>query len=212
MMLVMLIAVLHVPLAIASLPGRMATVGLAFILLGGLSLALPLLFGRNRIFFAMGRDPTLTGRTQLWDFVQGMIDQRPLYGYGYHALFDLPGLQEHVLALVGWPAPNAHNGYLEVWLGLGLVGLGLTLAFLLGALMHAARALVDDPKSVPACFAFFSLGTYLARNFSESDLLDQSGLSWILAVLPALMVRIRPQPARQPAAPAAGRSLERVWA
>ena len=161
---------------------------------------------------AIGRDPTLTGRTQLWDFVQAMIDQRPLHGYGYHAFFDLPGLQEHLLALVGWPAPNAHSGYLEVWLGLGLVGLALTITLLLGAFIRALRALIDDPKSVPACFAFFCLGVYLLRNFSESDLLDQSGLSWILAVLAVLIVSARPLPARRPAAPGIGRSVERAWA
>ena len=188
MMLVVLIGVLHIPVTIARLPGRLATIGLAFGLLGALGLALPLLFGRNRIFMAIGRDPTLTGRTQLWDFVQGMIDERPLHGYGYHAFFDLPGLQEHLLALVGWPAPNAHNGFLEVWLGLGLVGLVLTLAFLLGGFVRAVRALIGDPQSVPGCFGFFALGVYLSRNFSESDLLDQSGLSWILAVLASLML------------------------
>ena len=209
MMLVLLIAVLQIPVAIARLPRRLATIGLTFALLGGLSLALPLLFGRNRIFMATGRDPTLTGRTELWAFVRGMIDQRPLHGYGYHAFFDLPGLQEHLLALVGWPAPNAHNGYLEVLLGLGAVGLVLTLTFLLRAFVRAVRCLIDDPKSVPACFAFFGLGVYLFRNFSESDLLDQSGLSWIIAVLAALMVSARPLAVPRTAAP---RSVEQAWA
>jgi hypothetical protein len=76
--------------------------------------------------------------------------------------------------------------------------------------MRAVRALIDDPKSVPACFAFFSLGIYLFRNFSESDLLDQSGLSWILAVLATLLVGLRPQSAQRPAASRVGRSVERV--
>jgi O-antigen ligase len=210
-MLVVLIGVLQIPIAIARLPGRLATIGLAFVLLVGLGLAMPLLFGRNRIFTAIGRDPTLTGRTQLWDFVQGMIDQSPLHGYGYNAFFDLPGLQEHLLALVGWPAPNAHNGFLEVWLGLGIVGLMLTLTFLLGAFVRAARVVVRDPKSVPACFAFFSLSVYLWRNFSESDLLDQSGPSWILAVLASLMLNTLPLPVR-PMPPRVARALKRVAA
>jgi exopolysaccharide production protein ExoQ len=211
MMLVALVAVLHVPIAIAGMPGRLATVGMAFLILCGLALALPLLFGRNRIFMAIGRDPTLTGRTELWAFVQGMIDQRPLHGYGYQAFFDLRGVHEHVLGLVGWDAPNAHNGYLEVWLGLGLVGLMLTIVFLLRGFMRAVRALIDDPKSVPACFAFFCLGVYLFRNFTESDLLDQSGLSWILAVLAVLMVGHRQLAVRRQVVSAIRGSVGRVW-
>jgi exopolysaccharide production protein ExoQ len=202
---VLLVGILHLPLAIASLPRRMVTIGLTYALLSGLALALPFYLGKNRLIMAIGRDPTLTGRSELWAFVRGLIDQRPLHGYGYEAFFDsdVPGFHEHLeaqlLALVGWLAPNAHSGYLEVWLGLGLVGLVLTLVFLLGAFVRAARVLIRDPKSVPACFAFFCLSAGLFRNISESDLLAQSGWSWILMVLAALMVRVHPLPVRRPA-------------
>jgi hypothetical protein len=57
-----------------------------------------------------------------------------------------------------------------------------------------------------------ALSLYFARNFSESDLLDPVGLSWILALFAALMTGIRPLPARRAAAAGTGGSLERVRA
>ena len=192
LMLITLLAGLQIPISVAKLPSRLAVGVQSIVLLGGLVFVLPLLVARNRIFMALGRDPTINGRTQLWAFVRSMIDQRPFQGYGYQTFFELPGVAEHVLSLVGWPAPNAHNGYLEVWLGLGLVGLVLLLSFLIVALVRAWRCMTRDPKSSTAIFAFLGLSLYLSRNFSELDLLDQVGLSWIIALLGALMTSVRP--------------------
>jgi O-antigen ligase len=116
---------------------------------------------------------------------------------------------EHILAFVGWAAPNAHNGYLEVWLGLGLVGLVLTMWFLIVAWWRAWRWLMTAPQSSAAVFAFLALSLYFARNFSESDLLDPVGLSWVVALFAALLPGIRqPAVSRQPR-PQIGDALER---
>ena len=137
---------------------------------------------------ALGRDPTLTGRTEVWAFVRALIDQRPLYGYGYEAIFERQDIKDQLFNYVGWPAPNAHNGYLELWLGTGLIGLTLTLAFLVPATVRAWQRLVADPRSVAPMLACLYLPIYLFRNFSESDLLAQSHITWIVAVIAALSV------------------------
>ena len=39
----------------------------------------------NSLFELMGKDPTLTGRTDIWGYVMPYIYQRPLLGWGYGA-------------------------------------------------------------------------------------------------------------------------------
>ena len=188
LLLLLFLIALQLPLGVVKLPPRTATVAMTFVGIAAVAIALPLFFGQNRIFIALGRDPTLTGRTEVWAFVRGLIDQHPLLGYGYEAMFDRADIKEQLFNLVGWHAPNAHNGYLELWLGTGLIGLLLTLTFLLVGLVRAWRHLLVDPDSVAATLAYIYLPIYLFRNFSESDLLVQSEFTWIIAVLAVLAV------------------------
>jgi O-antigen ligase len=78
---------------------------------------------------AVGRDSTLTGRTDIWKDVLPLTVS-PLFGAGYESFWLGPRLDK--IWSKDWGArPNqAHNGYLEVYLDLGWVGL-----FLLGLVM-----------------------------------------------------------------------------
>src|SRR5690349_1187100 len=78
----------------------------------------------------VGRDPTLTGRTNIWKVVLS-TNTNPLVGAGYMSFWLGPRLQ-YVWRLAGG-VNEAHNGYLEVYLNLGFIGL-----FLLGVLLIAS--------------------------------------------------------------------------
>jgi O-antigen ligase len=71
----------------------------------------------------MGRDPTLTGRTDLWKILLS-VNEHPLLGAGYES-FWLGERLEKIWEILPWRANEAHNGYLEIFLNLGLVGLAL---------------------------------------------------------------------------------------
>jgi exopolysaccharide production protein ExoQ len=175
------------PLAKAAIVA-FAAAGLAFALLG-------LLLAPEQAVELLGRDLTLTGRLPLWDLVLSRIADRPWLGFGYHALFTVPAFTDYVLLTLGWPAPNAHSGYLEVALGLGWIGLALALALLAQATVRAVRALASgDALAGEAALLF--LAAYLARNLVESELLLQTHLSWL--VLVALLVRTGLRPAGRP--------------
>src|SRR5262245_58266320 len=69
----------------------------------------------------LGRDTTMTGRTDLWDAVLP-LNPNPLLGAGYESFW----LGDRLKALwtrFWWQPNQAHNGYLEVYLNLGLLGL-----------------------------------------------------------------------------------------
>ena len=92
----------------------------------GICLYLVLAFGFGidisaRLAEAVGRDPTLTGRTVIWNAVLS-THTNPLIGSGYESFWLGPRLQE-VWAQTGGGITEAHNGYLEIYLNLGIVGL-----------------------------------------------------------------------------------------
>lgn len=146
------------------------------------------------LFELLGRDPTLTGRAQLWAFVDQLIAERPWFGHGYRTVFAQPWVQQWVVNALGWPAPHAHNGYREILLDLGLVGLLLVLPILFGTLARAVRRLVVRPDGL-AVFGFLVLAGYLLRNLTEADLLHQTKLVWVLVLLAAFHLRGVPGPA-----------------
>lgn len=84
-----------------------------------------LLLSANEDFILefLGKDPTLTGRTLIWSHVMDNISEKPLLGWGY-AAFWVPGnpAATQIADALNWTAPNAHNGLLEFWLDVGLVG------------------------------------------------------------------------------------------
>lgn len=85
------------------------------------------------VFSLLGRDSTFTGRTEIWNIVESYIfrDFRFFIGYGFgNAVWqqESPIYQATVSALNVY---SAHNGYLEVLLTLGLIGLSILMAMLI---------------------------------------------------------------------------------
>src|ERR1700721_251780 len=68
----------------------------------------------------MGRDPTLTGRTDIWKLVLGMTGN-PLVGTGFES-FWLGQRLAKMWSVYWWHPREAHDGYIEVFLNLGWLG------------------------------------------------------------------------------------------
>lgn len=130
----------------------------------------------------LGKDLTFTGRTTLWTVVLEMIQQRPLLGYGYDAFWQ--GSESASLTVwlrEGWPAPHSHNGFLDVALQLGWLGLG---AFLMGFLVNMSVSLWR--WRLTAYFEFvwpiLFLVYLILANVGESWLMKGSHIFWVLYV------------------------------
>ena len=137
----------------------------------------------------LGRDTSLTGRVPLWFAIGQAIGQQPLLGHGY-ALFWVH-TSGSLLAVVatGWNALSSQNGYLDLCLDLGLVGLALFLTYLISAMRLGTKQLNTESglrsKWPIAFFLFFTL-----QNFHESDLLRLGTFLWIpfVAISTALAI------------------------
>ena len=149
----------------------------------------------------VNRSPRLTGRTELWDAVMISVMKHPWLGYGFNAFWQgMTGESANVLLTVQWPALHSHNGFLDLTLDLGLLGLA---TFAAGYFLLARRALnlvrkVSGP--VPAW-----LCTYLAfmffYNFSESSILVANNICWVVytATAVSLFSYLPAKPAEKPA-------------
>jgi len=73
----------------------------------------------DMIIKATGRNPTLTGRTEIWELVK-MQKTDPFIGNGFYVFWDTSRGRNVVDQFM--PIKSTHNGYLEVYVDGGLVG------------------------------------------------------------------------------------------
>ena len=125
----------------------------------------------------LGKDPTLTGRTDLWALVWPDIWLRPVLGWGLTA-FWIPGnpAADEISTTLGWVVPEAHNGLLEVLLELGFVGLAVFGAILLRAVIVGARSLHTRDAESGVTLLLCCAGIFLS-SVSEQVLVDHTQVS-----------------------------------
>jgi exopolysaccharide production protein ExoQ len=141
---------------------------------------------RDAVLSVLGKDATLTGRTVLWATVMERIEDQPLLGYGYGAFWEANGVQrEQVRAAVGWDTPHSHNGFLDMWLDVGLVGVLALLAAYVVALKRAWLAL-RATRELDGIWAMSFLVMLFLGNTTESSI-SQSFLIWVVFVAVACM-------------------------
>ena len=92
-------------------------------------------------------DATFTGRTLIWAFVLNALSGHWLLGYGYQSFWNVGASSPNLKADDAFIhfLNQAHNGYLDLMLSVGLVGLGLMLAALVQGFAAASRARLSDP-------------------------------------------------------------------
>jgi len=127
----------------------------------------------------LGRDLTFTGRTELWSLVTTMISQRPWLGYGYNGFWEGGEGANFWMSLNYFQPTSAHNGFLDLWLQLGLLGvLAFALSFLLAFLRAAAWARVD--KTPESLWPLMYLTFMLLYSMTESSIMNRNDIYWAL--------------------------------
>lgn len=130
----------------------------------------------------LGKDRTLTGRTDLWAFALDMIRQKPILGYGYDGFWlGWDGPSAFVWQEFDWLPPHAHNGMIDLWLDLGAVGVALFLASLLYA-FRLAIATARAEQEWDRLWPFMFLSFLLLANAGESVILKTNDLVWVAYV------------------------------
>jgi len=139
-----------------------------------------LLGGKDEVVEALGRDSTLTGRTEIWSDVIQMA-RNPIGGSGFETFWLAPRVEEFYRIYGGISRTiEAHNGYIEVYLNLGFIGVGLV-ALIIGHGYHKTVTAFRGDSGVGALLVAYVVAL-VAYNIGEAGFRMMS-LSWFFLLL-----------------------------
>lgn len=101
----------------------------------------------------LGRDPTLTGRTNIWHIVLS-VAHNPLVGVGYESFWLGTRLAE-VRRLANQAINESHNGYIEIYIALGWIGVALLGGIIATGYRKVIAALRADQQTATLSLALF---------------------------------------------------------
>lgn len=147
------------------------------------------------IVVGLGKDPTLSARTYIWTGSIQKIMQEPLLGYGRAAFWvpdSIHAWEVGSLAARDFIPSHAHNGFIDVALELGLVGLGLLVLSLIPTYGLALRRAYQsqEPEDLWP-FAFLTL--MVISNMTETVLMARTSVYWVMYMVVFLSLRIWPR-------------------
>jgi O-antigen ligase len=135
-------------------------------------------------------DPTLTGRDQVWQFTLNYISRRPWLGVGFGSFWDAAPTSKESLFDFGitFAFGQAHNGYLDVLVQVGTVGMACVIVMALAILFRLFRLARAGYDNVVIVIAFMTFSVIWLHNITESTLLRPGTDMWIYFVLLTLTV------------------------
>lgn len=132
-----------------------------------------------RLLGMISPDATFTGRTDIWMFVLDSLNGHWLLGYGYQSFWNVgpssPNLKaaQPFIRLLN----QAHNGYLDVLLSIGAVGLALVLATIVQGFAAASRVRESDPTVYRTAWVLIIFA--MLHNGTETSLVRGYAPTWL---------------------------------
>ena len=138
----------------------------------------------------LGRDVTLTRRTEIWAEVLPAIRAHPWLGHGAGAFWRVADASREIARSLRFDPGSAHNGFLDVALDLGSVGL---VAIAIPFALAAARAVrfAFEAKGAGALWPLALLAWLVTSNLAEGALLRRGPLGWAVFVATGAALALR---------------------
>ncbi|MDY6902824.1 MAG: O-antigen ligase [Cyanobacteriota bacterium] len=163
--------------------GLFITLFLGFILVGSLVVGV-IASNADAIFNSFGRDATISGRTLIWPLLINKIQERPWLGYGYDTFWK--GGWEGEVAdiwralIAGFEPPHAHNGFLEICLDIGFLGLTIFVIWFIFSFLRSLVWLHKNP-TIEGIAPIILLIHILLLSLTESYLM-RGNIYWLIYV------------------------------
>ncbi len=173
--------------AIKRRPSRVHSVCLALVLTGALILVFG---GQGNVAHALGRESSFSGRTDIWAALIPAVTN-PMIGVGFESFWNSPNVLifQRGLNLIHWYHPEllneAHNGYLEVYLNLGWIGVGLILLILTTGYSRACKVLRRDRELGGLILAYIITGAVYSITEAGFRIMNPMWIFILLAVVVA---------------------------
>jgi O-antigen ligase len=146
-----------------------------------LIIAAELAFGfSERLSESLGRGSNLTGRTELWAHCLE-VQSNPILGAGFESFWLGENRARIAEFYKKWKPAGSHNGYLDTYLDLGLIGLSILIGLLIATFW----------KIRPELFRNFEWGRYrlgflaavVLRGWTESTFTTASALWFVFHII-----------------------------
>lgn len=139
--------------------------------------------GKDMIFSLFGRNSTLTGRMPLWNALVPYIQERFLLGYGFgEAFWKFEIYQQAVSQVAGWLVPFAHNGFIEVLLGTGIIGLIFWTVYLIQTTILSIKYFINE-RSIPSLIFLAWIVYTLVINLADNMLGSYENFTVLLLMI-----------------------------
>lgn len=165
------------------------------------------------IMVLLGRDATLTNRTFIWQAAYELGLQRPILGVGFRSFWvesNASSVFYNMFGSAGTTIGNGHNGYLDVWLELGAVGLVLLGLLLFQALARVTRYMEVVGDSFGPFYGALIVFV-LIYSAAEKVIFEHSEITWVLFVTGFVAMKWATKASEaQPEIPTAASPLEPV--
>jgi exopolysaccharide production protein ExoQ len=141
-----------------------------------------ILINFNTFLSVNDKDVTLSGRTILWDSLWEFIKQKPWLGYGYGSFFSGEHRETDLLWKVhDWSPVHAHNGYVQVLLHFGFIGLvPLVVGYIYSLFTCLYKYLVFKSPHMLWIFLYLIYTVFL--NFTEVSFFSTNSITWIVTI------------------------------
>jgi exopolysaccharide production protein ExoQ len=139
----------------------------------------------------MGKDVTLTGRTDIWRMLVPYMADRPWLGYGYGVFWS--HFREALWEAVQWHVPHPHNGYIQLVLDCGVVGLAVFIVCLGFVSSRVAAAYRANPRP-GGLFLVLALLCLVSLNLVETRLVKFDDFWWMLFCVVAARAAVEGAP------------------
>jgi len=165
-------------------PRRVLTLSLGVVLAGGFGL---LFGGGAAISESLGRGGGLSGRTDIWAASIAAAGN-PLIGTGFESFWNANAATvNHSLQLLGFKdlsnLNSAHNGYLQIYLDLGWVGVSLIVLILIGGYRYASKTFQHNPEIGSLLLVCIATATFYSITEAGFRIMTPSWIFLLLGVI-----------------------------
>jgi exopolysaccharide production protein ExoQ len=166
-------------------PGAVHAVVAMIALAAGLTM---LFGGQASVVHTLGRQTDLTGRTDIWNAVIPLVPNAVI-GAGFESFWIGPTVRELPRKLPHWyhaeGLNSSHNGYIETYLNLGWVGVGLIALILISGYRHSCAAFRSYSEIGSLTLAY--VATTAVYNMTEAGfrMLTPTWMALLLALVAA---------------------------
>jgi len=145
---------------------------------------------KDLVLALLGRDPSLTNRTAVWDLVTSH-EANPLIGAGFMSFWTGQRMKE-IWEALGTVINQAHSGYVEQYLNLGYIGVGFIAVIMLSALLKVRKQLDVDPSV--GILRLCLIAAAALYNYTEASFYGMNNM-WVMLLIASIDISGNREPA-----------------